>query len=220
MKVAFYARVSEDDLHCENQKAALAAWQERNCMATDTWEYFQEEETTRKTRPIKEDIIKAYRAGTYDTVVCVQVGRWARSLIELVQDVEGIVNSGGRYISINDGFDFRKDKFNAAAQLQLHMFAAFAQFEREIIRERTYAGLARAKGQGKIGGRHPVECGCGKVMPNGNVHNGIVKPMRDEHNRLVGWRWPDGHIRPVKQTPPPKPYEKTEERPAEQHTGV
>jgi len=151
MKVALYARVSRDDLNCENQIRTLNAWLEKN--PCDTSKMFIESETTRKTRPVKESIIKAYRDGEFDTVVIVQIGRWARSIIELVQNVEEIVNQGGRFISIKDGFDFERNRYNAAAQLQLAIFAAFAQFEREIIRERTLAGLDRARAEGKRLGR-------------------------------------------------------------------
>ena len=201
MKIVCYARVSQDDLHCENQKLALDAWLERNAKDIESHQYLQEEESSRKTRPIKEGIIKDFRAGKFDTVVVVQIFRFARSMIELVQDVEGIVNQGGRFISINDGFDFQKARFNASAQLQLSMFAAFAQFERELIRERTIAGVARAKAQGKARGRHPVGCGCGFRSVDGKVyHNGPVKPVRDEKNVVIGW----------KQTSPVIPIQTTE----------
>lgn len=150
MKVALYARVSRDDLHCSNQKRILEDWALRNNIQYD---YFQEEQTTRKTRPIKESIIKCLREGIYETVVVVRIDRFARSLQELIMDIEGIINNGGRFVSINNGFDFQKKTYNASQQLMLSIFASFAQFEREIIRERTLEGLARVKAQGKKLGR-------------------------------------------------------------------
>jgi putative DNA-invertase from lambdoid prophage Rac len=188
MKVAIYARVSRDDLHCENQKQILDTWVMRNKPDIESYEYFTEEQTTRKTRPIKESIIKAFREGKFDTIVVARIDRFARSTVELVQDIESIINQGGRFVSIGNNFDFQKKGYNASQQLQLNIFAAFAQFERELIRERTYEGLARSKAQGKIGGRHPANCGCGKQFEDGRMHNGWIKPIRGENNQITGWR--------------------------------
>lgn len=186
MKVALYMRVSRDDLHCENQKRSLETWVERN--KPEFHQYFQEEESTRKTRPIKESVIKAFRNGEFDTIVVHRIDRFARSMIELVQDVESIINSRGRFVSISNSFDFEKSAYTASQQLQLNIFAAFAQFERELIRERTLDGLARAKAWGKIGGRHPKACGCGFKSADGKVvHDGPIKPIRDEANKAIGW---------------------------------
>lgn len=151
MKVALYARVSRDDLHCENQKQTLIAWVEREKI-TD-YDYFEEEVSTRKTRPIKEKIIQDFRAGKYSTIVVTRIDRFARSLQELVMDIEGVVNQGGRFVAISNSFDFEKRTYNASQQLMLNIFGSFAQFEREIIRERTIEGLARVKAQGKKLGR-------------------------------------------------------------------
>ena len=151
MKVALYARVSRDDLHCENQKLVLDEWVKREG-ASDV-KYFFEEVSSRKTRPEKEKVLQGFRKGEFDTIVCVKLDRFARSLQELIMDIEGIVNSGGRFIAISNGMDFQKKSYNASQQLMLNIFGAFAQFEREMIRERTLDGLARAKAQGKKLGR-------------------------------------------------------------------
>lgn len=151
MKTCLYARVSRDDLHCENQKRILLDWVERNNIKD--YDYFQEEISTRKTRPIKEMILKQFREGIYDTIIVVKLDRFARSLQELIMDVEGIINNNGRFIAISNGMDFTKKSYNASQQLMLNIFSSFAQFEREIIRERTLDGLARAKAQGKKLGR-------------------------------------------------------------------
>jgi DNA invertase Pin-like site-specific DNA recombinase len=69
-------------------------------------------------------------------------------------------------------------------------FAAFAQFERELMQERTRDGVARARSWGKIVGRHPVDCGRG--LKTGKFrHNGLRKPIRDEKNRIIGWKQPE-----------------------------
>ena len=188
MRVALYARVSRDDLHCENQVLTLNNWEKNNKQEGDTFIYFKEEISSRKTRPLKEQIMQDFRAGKYDTIVVTRIDRWARSLQELVMNVQEVINNNGRFISILNGFDFDKKKFNASNQLMLNIFGSFAEFEREIIRERTLEGLARVKAQGKISGRHPVNCGCGKRLDDGRVHNGNIKPLRNESNQVIGWK--------------------------------
>lgn len=167
MTTILYARVSRDDLFCENQKRVLFDWAKREGIPTNELWYFHEEMTTRKTRPVKEHVIKLYREGKADTIVCTKIDRFARSLQELVMDVESIINSNGRFVAITNGMDFKKETYNASQQLMLNIFASFAQFEREIIRERTLEGLARVKAQGKKLGR-PSKNGIIYTNPNVN----------------------------------------------------
>jgi len=138
-------------MHCENQKRILDDWCEKQGMK-DTI-YLQDELSSRKTRPEKERAIKMLRSGEAEGIVVVRIDRFARSLQELVMDVRGLVDRGGRFVAIMNGFDFQKASFNASQSLMLNIFASFAEFEREIIRERTNEGLARAKAQGKKLGR-------------------------------------------------------------------
>jgi len=155
-KVALYARVSRDDLNCENQNIVLRQWTAREGIAEADCQYFSESISTRKSRPVKAQVLQQFREGRFDTVVVVKLDRFARSLQELVLDVEGIINSSGRFVAIQSGMDFSKKSYNATAQLQLNILSSFAQFEREIIRERTLDGLARVKSQGRTLGRRQV----------------------------------------------------------------
>ena len=153
MKVILYARVSRDDLTCENQRIVLEAWASREGISLSDCTYLWEELSSRKTRPVKESVIQAFREGRCDTIVVTRLDRWARSMLELTLDIQSIVNHNGRFVAITQGFDLKKDNFNAVTQLTLAVLSAFAEFEREIIRERTLEGLARAKAQGKVFGR-------------------------------------------------------------------
>ena len=152
MKAILYARVSRTDLHTENQETVLKAWAEHHKDELEKVLFLKEEVSTRKTRPVKQQALTLFRRGEYDTIVVVKIDRWARSMIELVQDVQGIVDSRGRFISIDNGFDF-STRLSASQQLQFQIFAAFAEFEREIIRERTLEGLATARSRGRKLGR-------------------------------------------------------------------
>ena len=65
---------------------------------------------------------------------------------------------GVTLISLKEGLNFG----TAAGKMYANLLAVFADFERELIRERTVAGLTRARAQGKRLGRHPRNCDCPK----------------------------------------------------------
>lgn len=146
MKIAIYARVSRADLKQENQTLALVEYAKGR-----GWDYevFEEQESTRQTRPIKEQILLKIRKGEFDGVLIYKLDRWARSLQELIMNVKEITDRGKQFIVLTQPFDTS----SSSGMLMMQILGAFAEFEREIIRERTLAGLARAKAQGKKLGR-------------------------------------------------------------------
>jgi DNA invertase Pin-like site-specific DNA recombinase len=146
MKIAIYCRVSKGDLKPENQKLQLEAYAKQK-----GWEFetFEEIESSRKTRPIKEEILLRIRKGEFDGILIYKLDRWARSLQELIMNVTEITNRGKQFIVLTQPFDTT----SSAGMLMMQILGAFAEFEREIIRERTMAGLDRARAQGKVLGR-------------------------------------------------------------------
>jgi putative DNA-invertase from lambdoid prophage Rac len=147
-KVALYCRVSLSDgsQTNENQKIRLVEFAEKNGYSYDIYE---ETESTRKTRPVKQALLAKLRQNQYDAVVVYKLDRWARSSTELILDCTELLNKGIGFISISDNLDFS----TAAGKLHFQILSAFAEFERELIRERTIEGLRRAKMQGKQAGR-------------------------------------------------------------------
>lgn len=145
-KVALYMRVSTSEQTVDNQKVRLVAYAETNGYEYDI---FQETESTRKTRPVKQDLLAKLRKGVYSAVIIFKLDRWARSSTELILDTKELIDKGIGFISISDNLDFT----TAAGKLQFQILSAFAEFERELIRERTIEGLNRAKLQGKKAGR-------------------------------------------------------------------
>ena len=129
-KVALYARVSKDMQNPENQKKALI---EKAKIEGWDYTYFEETESTRNTRPIKYDLYQRCLKKEFDVVVVWKLDRWARSLSELVNEIPAIRDRGVNFISMKENIDID----SASGKLQFHMFAAFAEFEREIISERT-----------------------------------------------------------------------------------
>ncbi|NNM69988.1 MAG: recombinase family protein [Gallionella sp.] len=137
-----YARVSTDDQNLDLQRDAL-----KNAGCSIIYEEKASGKTT--DRPEFEQCIKALRAG--DTLVVWRLDRLGRSLPDLVQIVAELEQR-------NIGFESLTEKIetgSAAGRLVFHVFAALSEFERNLIRERTRAGLAAARARGRSGGRKP-----------------------------------------------------------------
>ena len=146
MKVALYNRVSTAKQTTENQKIRLVEFAN-----SKDWEYdiFEEVESSRKTRPIKQKLLGLLRKGDYDAVVVYKLDRWARSSTELILETKELIDKGVAFISYSDNLDFS----TASGKLHFQILSAFAEFERSLISERTKEGLRRAKAQGKRLGR-------------------------------------------------------------------
>lgn len=98
-------------------------------------------------RPELAQCIKALRSD--DTLVVWRLDRLGRNLKDLVQIVTDLEAKGVKFKSLTESIDTS----GPAGKLVFHMFAALAQFERELVRERTLAGLAAARARGRKGGR-------------------------------------------------------------------
>ena len=114
-----------------------------------TFDLFEEKESTRKTRPIKQEMLKRARQGKYSAIIVYKLDRYARSSTELILETKELTDKGVGFISLSDNLDFT----TAAGKLQFQILSAFAEFERALISERTKEGLRRAKLQGKALGR-------------------------------------------------------------------
>ncbi len=99
--------------------------------------------------PELEQCRKALWAG--DTLVVWRLDRLGRSLPDLVQIVTDLEQRGVGFESLMEKIETDR----AAGKLIFHVFAALAEFERGLIRERTQAGLAAARARGRAGGRKP-----------------------------------------------------------------
>ena len=101
-------------------------------------------------RPELEKLMDQLRPG--DTLVVWRLDRLGRSLPDLVQIVAELESAGVGFESLTE----RIETSSAAGKLVFHVFAALAEFERNVIRERTHAGLAAARARGRKGGRKPA----------------------------------------------------------------
>lgn len=135
-----YARVSTQDQELSLQLDALESL---GCKKI----YREKITGASRERPELERMLDQLRDG--DVVVVWKLDRLARSLKDLVSLVNEIDEKGGALHSLNDQIDTTTPH----GKFTFHVFAALAEFERDIIRERTKAGLAAARARGRKGGR-------------------------------------------------------------------
>lgn len=148
MKVALYARVSKAlEQNPENQLIDLRRW--ASAMGNEVVGEFKDEISSKDTRPAKEEVLKLIRQGKAQGVAFWALDRWGRSMGELVLELEEFSKMGYIMYSHREGLDLS----TAAGRLMANVLAAMANFERDRIRERTMLGLARARAEGRIGGR-------------------------------------------------------------------
>ena len=145
-KLALYCRVSTNKQTNDSQKVRLLQY------ATDMackFDLYEEVESSRKTRPIKQELLQKLRKGEYSKIVVYKLDRFARSSRELILEIQELLDKGIGFVSISDNLDFN----SSMGRLHFHILAAFAEFERSLISERTREGIARTKAQGTILGR-------------------------------------------------------------------
>ena len=140
-RVALYSRVSTNKQTNANQIHRLVDYANQKGVEFDLYE---EVESSRKTRPVKQDLLKKLRNGEYDSVVVYKLDRWARSSTELILEIQELLDKKIGFFSVSDNLDFN----SSMGKLQFHILSAFAEFERNLISERTKEGLARVKSQG------------------------------------------------------------------------
>lgn len=135
-----YARVSTSDQELTAQLSALEA---AGCD-----EILSEKISgTAAARPELDRLLDKLRPG--DAVVVWRLDRLGRSLRHLVELVERLTSQGVELVSLNEQIDTS----SANGKLMIHLFAMLAEFERNLISERTRSGLAVARARGRNGGR-------------------------------------------------------------------
>lgn len=159
-----YARVSTADQKLEPQVDILRA---AGCekIFTDTASGIKSE------RPGLADALSHLRAG--DSLVVFKLDRLGRSLPHLIQTVDGLGQQGIEFKSLKENLDTS----TAGGKFLFHIFGAVAEFERELIRERTLAGISSARARGRLGGRP-------RALTQEKIEAGKV--LAADRNRTVG----------------------------------
>ena len=138
-----YARISTGDQHPDLQVDALKA---AGCYRV----FVDTASGAQAARPALDQLLDQLRPG--DTLVVWKLDRLGRSLRHLVDTIAALADRGVGFRSLQESIDTT----TPGGKLVFHIFAALAEFERDLIRERTTAGLAVARTRGRKGGRPVV----------------------------------------------------------------
>jgi len=151
MKAVIYARVSTADQSCEMQLRELRDYAPRRGLEI-VGEYVDAGWSgVKAARPELDRLMRDARRCRFDAVVVWKLDRWGRSVAHCVASIQELASLGIRFLAATQNIDTGES--NPTSQFLLHIFAAVAELEREMIRERVVCGLRNAKEQGTKLGR-------------------------------------------------------------------
>lgn len=149
LRVAIYARVSTKDQDASRQVRELLELAEHRgyevvILGVETL-------SGRSRRlPERERVMELARTGRIKAVLCSELTRWGRSLVDVVQTLEQLQGWGVSFLTLR-GLEINMG--TAEGRMLAGIMATLAQFEAELIRERVLSGLANARSKGKRLGR-------------------------------------------------------------------
>jgi DNA invertase Pin-like site-specific DNA recombinase len=147
-RAGLYARVSTNDQQTiPLQMRALREYAARRGWAVAM--QVREIGSGASARELRERIVEAARRRQIDVVLVWRLDRWGRSVTDLLASLQELEHLGVGFVSLTEALDLTTPAGRAMAGL----LAVFAEFEREILRERVRAGLAHARRNGKRLGR-------------------------------------------------------------------
>jgi putative DNA-invertase from lambdoid prophage Rac len=153
LRAGLYARVSTND----QQTLAMQNRAMREYAARRGWTValqVRDVNSGAARREAREKILEAARRREIDVVLVWRLDRWGRSVTDLLATLQELEHLGVGFVSLTEALDLT----TAAGRAMAAMLAVFAAFEREILQERTRAGLAHARLNGKKLGR-PMTAG-------------------------------------------------------------
>ncbi|MBT1073973.1 recombinase family protein [Geobacter grbiciae] len=153
MRAALYARVSTTD---KGQDAELQLTELRRFAEARGWLYeeFVDEgiSGSKNSRPALDRLIKTATKRQVDCVIVWKLDRLGRSLSHLLRLLNDFQSLDVAFISLRESIDMT----TPSGKLMAHLLGAFAEYERELIRERVKAGIDHARKKGKRVGRKPT----------------------------------------------------------------
>ena len=148
MRLGLYARVSTHDQQTLGlQVEAMSAYIKDRGWTVVT--AVQDVNGGTRQRPKREELIQKARRRQLDVIVVWRLDRWGRSLSDVLQSLQELRALKVDFVSLTEGLDFTTPAGRAMAA----MLGIFAEFERDVLRERVRAGLAHAKAKGRTLGR-------------------------------------------------------------------
>ncbi len=147
-RAAFYARVSTHD----QKTLPLQMKQMRRYAKDRSLEVvleIQDVGSGAKDRPKREDLMKAARRREIDCVIVWKLDRWGRSLVDLVGSLKELGELGVGFVSLTEALDLS----TSTGRAMMGLLGVFAEFERDLLRERVKAGISHARSLGRPHGR-------------------------------------------------------------------
>jgi putative DNA-invertase from lambdoid prophage Rac len=169
LRAGLYARVSTND----QQTLAMQSRAMREYAARRGWIIalqVREVNSGAMRREAREKVLEAARRREIDIVLVWRLDRWGRSVTDLLATLQELEHLGVGFVSLTEALDLTTPAGRAMAGL----LAIFAEFEREILRERTRAGLAHARQNGKRLGR-PITAGLKEAEIRKLDRTGVAK---------------------------------------------
>lgn len=146
MKVAIYCRVSTDEQDADKQEEICNEYCKRNNL--EVYKVYKDVISGSKdSRPAFNLLLEEMRQLKFDCIMVTKLDRLGRSLQHLLSMFNEFNKRGIHFIATTQNIDTS----SPSGRLQMQIMGAFAEFEREIIRERTREGLRKAVGVGKRG---------------------------------------------------------------------
>jgi putative DNA-invertase from lambdoid prophage Rac len=147
-RAGLYARVSTNDQQTlAMQNRAMREYAERRGWTITL--QVREVNSGAARREAREKLLEAARRREIDLVLVWRLDRWGRSVTDLLATLQELEHLGVGFVSLTEALDLTTPSGRAMAA----MLAVFAAFEREVLQERTWAGLAHARENGKRLGR-------------------------------------------------------------------
>lgn len=148
VRVGLYARVSTHDQQTlPMQLSAMEEYAQRR-----GWKIalrIEDIGSGASKRPLRDEVLVAARRRDIDIVLVWRLDRWGRSVVDLLNTLQELQTIGVGFVSLSEALDFTTPSGRAMAG----MLAVFAEFEREILRDRVKAGIAEARKRGTPHGR-------------------------------------------------------------------
>jgi DNA invertase Pin-like site-specific DNA recombinase len=181
MKVGLYGRTSTSD---KGQDIELQLKDLRSYVWARGWEIFGEykdvgQSGSKDRRPELDRLMEDARKRRIDGILVWKLDRFSRSLRSLVTTLEELKDLGVQFASYTENLDFSTPAGRALANL----IGVFAEFERDLIRERVKAGIQNAKTKGIQFGRRPL------------IDTELLRTIVDMRGRGMSLREISGHLR-------------------------
>jgi len=184
MRVGIYARVSTAD----QQTLPMQLQQMKGYIKNRKWKLtveFQEIRSGAKTRPKREELLKMARRREIDAILVWKLDRFGRSLADLITTLNELRELGVGFVSLTESLDFG----TASGRAMAGMLSIFAEFERDIIRERVKAGIENARANGKTHGRPKTASlkkdEIKKLKSNGMNNSQIARKLRISRGSVI-----------------------------------